>query len=386
MTPGLPMTRADLGLFNRYKSRQTQLRRQQQRLGIVIISLVGMYFLFWEEDSFLFPQGTDHIPACTFAQLENAFGHKTKFNHPQDCWSLKDEILRVPIQAIINRRHLEPLGHGFKGSVHKAVLQIDSNQFCTVAVKSDHCHTLHFYGFSGTSCLQPYTFLWNAASYVGGEYTGALPFYAHHQEAVEGLLPTWAVVEDRDHPQKSRLPRSWLAGAPHPDPAIKGVVMPYVADFVPLSKWRPNQHLSVVDNEDPLHLLVRAAKGLEYLHHMGLVVQDILPKNIGVHESTSFLYDNTYLSLEQPPIPKKGERETNFCIEPVFFSPPYMGHRQANTTAMESDVQGFVQLVVRRLSYPTRDLAEKHRLWNALKKVTTASKLVHVLSSSLSNE
>ena len=121
--------------------------------------------------------------------------------------------MRIPIDAVVNRNSLEKLGHGYKGGVHKAIIQIanaerserhnDGSYYCTAAVKSDHCHSLTsnvFFGRSERSCLQPWSFLWNGASYLGGEYTGALVFQAllksHHVEDYPGVVPTWAMIQD----------------------------------------------------------------------------------------------------------------------------------------------------------------------------------------------
>jgi hypothetical protein len=323
---------------------------------------------------------SNELAPCAYSQLEEAFRKprtpsSSSSSHQEqeqdnDCsWKLEHEILRIPMDAVVNRNSLEKLGHGYKGGVHKAILRIANAErsdtsvlkpprpedYCTAAVKTDHCHSLTsnvFFDRSERSCLQPWSFLWNDASYLGGEYTGALVFHAllKSQQVGDhpGILPTWAMIQDTKYPLASRLPRRWLQGSPHPDASFKGIIMPLM-DFTPLDRLTQGQLSRLVQNTTYLaHMMLPAAKGLVFVNHLGLAFQDILRKNIGIRNDWrhAFIYDYTYLALQKEDTCPKDLAECQFCPEAVFVAANYTDHRVGNKGALTSDMIRFRRILL----------------------------------------
>ena len=346
--------------------------------------------------------------ACSLPQLQRSFPrqvdqtiHDNKDRILKDVCSpaaAQDKLLHLPVHAIVNRNHMPLLGAGYKGNVHKALVKLRNGgdkqtkvSYCWVAVKTDHCHALLwgninlFFDRTRQSCLQDYAFLWNDASYLAGEYTGAMLSVAAELETASslgsqgrtttghdssslssGLFPTWGMVvldKSKDQPLWSRVARRYLQGTPLPDPYMVGAIMPYQPSFVSLKEYGKRL--------EPQHF-VSSAKALLFVSRMGLAFQDILKTNIGVgghvqqpvdmgdqdnstrstlHSSGSdgtftFLYDNTYLSV-QPNTPCRASQAacTTFFCHPhdpaVVVGHTYRDHQRPNKTAIESDFWAY---------------------------------------------
>ena len=248
---------------------------------------VGLVVIIWMvlRDMANWPNVSLHytLAPCTFEDLSNAFpprrnGNPTSPHKPPHCWSLEENIIRIPSQAIVNRHALTPLGSGNKGGVYKAVITLRSSQ-CVAALKTDHCRNLWTGG--PTSCVNPWAIQTRPESFWGSEYTGAVVYYYSavlKESTLAGLLPTWAVVHGP--PVVSWLPHAWWRGAPHTDSTIIGVLMPLQSNFHPMVKGQgPPPH---IDMRQTARTLLPAARGLEYVHSLGLVFQDIVEKNVAV--------------------------------------------------------------------------------------------------------
>jgi len=349
-------------------------------------------------------------PVCSFQDLNRTFSSSLSPREEcQDTWSLKDTILRVPYTAIINRNNMEKLGQGYKGGVHKALLQVtndNGNDYssCWAAVKTDHCHYIWTLQTifrrnsdrEGTACVADYAFRRNDASYLLGEYTGTLPFYTAYlnndkglEELMEGLLPTWGVIVTSQHtnPLRSLLPHWMLKGSPHPDKTIIGSIMPYYENMVPLkNRVTHKANSSIVAKQ-----MLSAGRGLQFVHSLGLVFQDIISKNIGIMTTSTtgntrkqeneensdshqqkqhaVLFDNTYLS-------QLGEctstKYCNFCQKDDFSHISYQNHRDVTIhSAAQSDVRNLANII----SSMTHDL----EFVKQLKTCLIASDLTKVL-------
>jgi hypothetical protein len=306
------------------------------------------------------------IPACSYNQLETSFSSLSlsandEHANNENCWSLQEEVLRIPPSAIVNRNHLPKLGNGFKGGVHLAIFDLggDKKSWCKAALKTDHCHSLlHdnnlFTDQTSLSCVSDNSFLWNDASYLGGEYTGALVFRAlqkrqRKMQAANGIIPTWAVVyDDSSKGLVSIRPRSWLQGAPHPDNKLLGMVMPLV-DFTPSNQLDRQRRRLLSGNLTSLaNMLLPAAEALEFVNGLGLAFQDLLPSNVGItDENHSVLYDNSYMALQKDvQCPWQQDHDVcAFCREPVFFKANYTQHRWEGHTAIQSDLRSFRKVI-----------------------------------------
>ena len=400
-------------------------------MGLLVLSGV-FYFVFMttsppssqhQQQRLLDQLDPDDLMPCTYTQLDHAFRPPTRTISPfvssspnkrADCsWKLEDEILRIPIDAVASRHHLTKLGSGYKGGVHQAILKIDDvdalvgelalGNYCTVAVKSDHCHSFTTYLFSARSsrsCLQPWSLLWNDASYLGGEYTGGLVFQAllesHSVEKYPGIVPTWAMIHDTDNPVWSRLPRRWLQGAPHPDASLKGIVMPLM-DYTPLNQLTKKQVARLAQNTTYLsHMMLPAAEGLVFVNHLGLAFQDILKTNLGITNdwSHALIFDNTYLALQQQPQQQpqqqqqqqqqdnadsnnhcpKDQVECQFCPEPVFGAANYTKHRLGNQGALDSDRLGFLNILLWLLE----QVPERRQAWKLKQSLTICDSMPQI--------
>lgn len=279
-------------------------RAYRLRLGLIcllpVLSVVHVMRTYLAAARLLWDPLPIYAPDCTFNDLHETFARPTsKSNGEENCWSLQEEILRIPYQSILNRNHMPRLGAGYKGGVHKARILLNGSRTCWAAVKSDHCHTLMqnpFFDRTGVPCIADYTYLWNDASYLGGEYTGAMLHYAamRHNLTLSGFLPTYAVIVGT--PLYSRLARSGLNGSPHVDPSILGAVMP-LQSFTPLADISTGHEIHR-NSTTFSRTMLPAAEAMAFSHDMGFVWQDIIDRNIGIRSSDhlAMLYDNTYFS------------------------------------------------------------------------------------------
>lgn len=253
---------------------------------------------------------------CTWEQLQSDFGvHVSSSSSPQGCWSLADEILRVPVDRIVNRNQMVRLGGGTKGSVFKGIVELSDSTQCSVALKSDQC----FHLTKGQpwkwnkdiskdeDCVSDGTLLRSAVLLMGSEYAGALPFYQqlHLNVSVPGLLPTWGVAVDTRHPVKSPIPRLFLQGQKLKDTSIKAVIMPLV-EFQSIKEPEALQQLT----RNVTHFcrtMAPAAIGLDFVNtKLGLAFGDVKEKNMGIVTTTNgrqeaIVYDNSFTAVIRQP-------------------------------------------------------------------------------------
>jgi hypothetical protein len=324
----------------------------------------------------------ENVPACTFAQLYEAFHpvsappstppetHNNNDNSAP-CWSLAEEILRIPTTAVVNRLDMPRLGRGRKGTVHAAWITVPSAHdttdsgvpanLCAVAVKTDACYSwwkaLSLWATpapeTSQSCLADDT--WRGlgqTSFGGAEYTGALVQYAatrHHDTHIPGLLPTWGIVVRPDSVWQ-RIRSVWYRSGPRgpADPRIVGTLMP-LTSFAPLTTAN-RSHLTV-SVEHYGRAMLPAARGLHFVNHvLGLVYQDIKPKNVGLRtlpspQQEAFVYDHTYLGR----LPQHTCRSPacHFCPEAVFSR---AGDRPTDGHALEEvDFFAFRHVLIKYL-------------------------------------
>jgi hypothetical protein len=327
----------------------------------------------------------ENVPACTFAQLYEAFppapspastAPETHNNNNNDnsapCWSLAEEILRIPTTAVVNRHDMPRLGRGRKGTVHAAWIAVpsahDDNDsvvkpsLCAVAVKTDTCYSwwsaLSLWATPApeisTSCLADDT--WRGlgqASFGGAEYTGALVHYAatgHHDTHIPGLLPTWGIVVRPDSAWQ-QIRSWWYRPGPRgpTDARIVGTLMS-LTSFAPLTTTHRSN--LTVSAEHYVRAMRPAARGLHFVNHvLGLVYQDIKPKNVGLHTLSSlssqeaFVYDHTYLG--RLPQHVCTTSACDFCPEAVFSR---AGDRPTDGHALEEvDFYAFRHVLIKYL-------------------------------------
>ena len=401
-------------------------------------------------------------PACTFMQLYTAFGPSlqddtTSFS---SCWSLEDRILRVPVSSVHDSKDAA-LGKGSSGGVYQATLQVpslstkDKNQgdaapmsFCTVAVKTDHCfdtneeHSLENKNqarscLSSKSTTTAVTALRNGASltpsaeqqdrnlkvyksFLQGEYTGALPWYAQFLtgEYQDGLIPTWGLIVDEEEEGGKTM----------------GVIMPLQPMAMSLQKYMNTptnkeeepSDMTTKRTMEPLRMaraMLPVVKGVAFLADMGLAHQDIHEKNIGLvkrpmaektgddeeDDYRAVLFDNSYLSVV-PRYTKATQGDSlehkdhfvcsldgtnpstcNYCPEPLHF--PHPQREQAwreGLGPIGSDMTRlrFIMLqlmegssVSTKNNHNSVESVEALGLEQALRECTTAHELATVLQN-----
>eukprot|EP00978_Attheya_sp_CCMP212_P040877 scaffold227774_cov53-Attheya_sp.AAC.3 len=99
-------------------------------------------------------------PPCSYELLHKAFRHRsdqtkkqsdedevtTEQRQPQrqrqprdDCWRPEEEVLQIPVDAILNRRDMDGIGAGSKGGVYQAIIQLDYATTTTTTMSgNDH--------------------------------------------------------------------------------------------------------------------------------------------------------------------------------------------------------------------------------------------------------
>ena len=363
-------------------------------------------------------------PTCTFDQLYSIFSSRDpRPSHDESrCWSLQEEILRVPTKAIANFDSPEHIGNGNMGSVSKVVVALHGNSqtitpnepsYCVAAMKtdfrsSDFCTkeifphpTRWFHKQMLLSCIDAYVF---RKSYLGAEYTASMAFYAQRRAGIEipGLLPTWAVVQDGLDEEDSKaalwqqLTHRFLLGRPHTDVNVRGVLMPLRSFDVlaDINQERKELELETSSRYQDLSdtqlssALLTAAQGLEFLNSLGLASQDMLSKNVGIlsnHGSiddhrVGVLYDNSFIGWQQPdssncPLPNNA---CNVCPEKVFPS-------VKRSSAFQDDFIGFRNIVVEALELVTNQQFPLSRRIKQLSQTTSLSQLMNVLKELTSN-
>lgn len=419
------------------EGRSARLRRTKILVGLLALIPVLIFASFqleclpWNRDGSSMSHEEKskllHLRRCTYKDLDTAFRgaippppHGRPATNASDadegkCWSLSDEVLRIPAKAI-DHRHLVRLGAGYKGGVYAVAIHLSGNAHhdrdgdkCVAAMKSDHCHmknpmksnwldkrTKH-------SCIERDTFLLNPTSFMGAEYNGALIHHAlQHMKAQNenrtepvrraelGLLPTWGVVQDVGHPVRSRVRRKHLHGMPHRDGTIKAVIMPLVK-FEPLSTLSAAHKTALVSSVRSIaRAMLPAALGLATVHGMRFAYRDIQEKNIGIRlvkgdhrhdgplEFRAFMYDQSFLTYQDDEacaLPEEQSAGCNFCMDPNFHHHPTdRKHRD-----ILYDMFAFRGCVVRLLQASPDPSPEKQHLLSSLEACGTARELAEVL-------
>lgn len=302
---------------------------------------------------------------CNFEDLQASFGKLDSFQQQREqcnnmppknnscCWNLKDVIVRVPVEAILNRDSMTKLGGGKKGGVYKAIIGLPQKnahdeddtskktKTCSIAVKTDHCtrlsrieilimSLLKFMGSpnafddvesSSVSCASSNARLFDLHSFMASEYAGSLIYYsqilyeqdeAHRRvEGLEegtstiakkdliipGLLPTYAVVTS-DIPLRNvfDVPRMFWKGQPIWHDLknygnIIGVLIPIHA-FDPLTTY----------NRHPQNL----TRALEFKHSIYEISSNITSwVNTFLQAAKGLEYVNSHLGLAYQDIKEK---------------------------------------------------------------------------------
>lgn len=154
-----------------------------------------------------------------------------------------------------------------------------------------------------------------------------------------------------------------------------------LTDLVPLREYSSTLHSSKAT--DLAKLMLHAAKGLDYMHRLGLSFQDILPNNFGVMRdgSSSFLYDSSCLSLLD-----NHHGNISFCYEAVLSIANYMQHRVRGTTALESDRLGFITVIRQLFFRLKRGSSSKAKpILQKLKQCETVQSIVEILERCAGN-
>jgi len=238
-------------------------------------------------------------------------------------------------------------------------------------------------------------------SNLGGEYTGILLHFASQRQQQEtsqtstntthiesmvapGYLPTWAVLQDavHHHPRRRYHQKFKRNEAPHPDASVKGVVLPYLPHFQSLEQLSHQERLQAFQNNNTtnntlsifLQTFLPVTRGLQTVAEMGLVYQDILPKNIGFLSHHAFLYDNSFLSLAT-----RTNNNHFFCPDELALTSG-MDHRSSKMEdPLKEDARALRQILRDLLKevFPKDPMAK--RLIRALRNCTSAKELVQVL-------
>jgi hypothetical protein len=259
----------------------------------------------------------DVVP-CTYDLLSTMFlqtkkRHTSSGVNESQCWSLKNEILHIPRQAVINRNGMKMLGKGTRGVVYEGFIRGPSGNVCSVAIKTDKCKLGEKKKKKlNRSCIEDGTKLMAGyQSYISSEYMGALLFVAARKAGVDlpGFLPTWGIISnifvDAD--------------------SIEGVLMPIVKFETVEDIWENSENAAQKTPLEVANLMLSVTKALSFVADLGLSFQDVHQKNIGILDDGSmemaFIYDNTYLSFlkgETCMLPQTLKEACNFCVEETF--------------------------------------------------------------------
>jgi hypothetical protein len=408
------------------------------------------------------------VPPCTFDQISK-FHTTTRSSSNSNNksldgeWKLQDEIVRVPASAIVNADNLQALGTCGLGSVYKAVIRIPASSeqihderssnsqynyynYCAAVLKTDICYQLSDAPFeiwkyialtskertgqftcdengencvctrkAAHSCLSTTQYGWNLFSFLGGEYTGALPWYAQLQtnEFQKGLLPTWAIVHAPDRPLRQIFPlflqrivrkiaKQDFNPLPLTDRTVVGILMPLI-------KFKPFDSLTEEERNmsatDIARLMITASEGLAFLHRMGLAFQDIIHRNIGIvyppkregahklnNETSSssssssshpysIIFDNSLLALQHNfTCDAKNDTVCHFDRRENVFN---IAKKKDNfltikNGALASDMRLFRNVIYKELIQHSTDPKAKE-LYQAMKKGQTMDEIVQIL-------
>ena len=379
-------------------------------------------------------------------------------NNEESCWHLEWEYLQVPTTAILNRHQLADyrLGNGKAGAVFRALIHLPQDDHsnnernnnnndddsavaaCYAALKTDLCRDTwvsalgrHFLSFiwdisdeesnnDSVPCVMDNASSLFQNTFLKGEITGMLLHYSFHRRNLElpsGLLPTWAVVQQQQQPSTtSSWQSNWwpspppkTRGYPAEDPSVVGVLLP-LRQFAGV--WDLDAAAAAArddggdDNDDNEVLphtpaavaqrLLPAARGLEIVHGMGLLHQDIHSSNVALYRRQDPVVDDTGRSTGQQQQQKQHQPQSLLydyglmsaslieCTAPHmcdFCHSPHIGQRRwghkqiEGRSAVESDVYQFAQVLTDLLL--TGEDHDDRR--TALLECRTATELVRLL-------
>ena len=306
-------------------------------------SHIGHYF---EIDT-----GSVDAPLCTYELLKESFP-RNEDKGSEECWSLEDDILIVPLDAITNKDDMELLGTGSKGVVHKGIVRLGEDQYCSIAIKTDRCKNEKT-NKRFRSCLEKDTVLMkNAQSFMEAEYMGALLFLAMKKAGIElpGLLPTYGIVSDSspDNSDAQDNTSHWL------DSTSAGILMPIIKFEAVDELWKGSKVISEKNPYEMATLMLPVIEALLFIENLGASFQDVQGKNIGIYADSqldAFIYDNTFLALlegETCSLEGTQKEACNFCMEDVFSTKI---REPGHTTAMvrRKDCQELLSSIIRTL-------------------------------------
>ena len=297
------------------------------------------------------PLYDDSLP-CEFEDLAQSFINprqslNEKRTAKHKCWKLQNEVIQVPTTAIINRNHLTKLGQGKAGAVFKALVQLQHTpRVCYCALKTDLCQeSLWFKKEDSVSCVKDGSYLMKGFSFLMGEFTGMLVQYSFYRRGLEpppGIMPNWAVVKAKSSKLGWWVPSFW--GYRAKDSTIVGILMP-------LRKFQGIYDLSRTDVPFPdklpdiAEMMLPAARGLETMHGLGLVHQDM-------HSGNVVIADDTGLSMlaDLGLVSKRHECTSDmcdYCVDASIGDRRFSHKAIEGLNAMESDANRFAELIVK---------------------------------------
>ena len=347
-----------------------------------------------------------NVPPCTYEQLYNAYHISTNANESNNkgqtehlsstaCWKLRDEILRVDANSILDRDNMLRLGGGKMGVVYRATLDLPrmSGQ-CTVAIKSDVCTTEASVNMSNesVSCLHRNAYFMSNSSTMGAEDAAALVYHSARQayarskyrttlvpKVLEGIIPIWGIAEDTSRLLPSRKPRHRLARTPLvSEPAVRGVVMPFSEGFVPVTSLSSSSMAKFASPgaASVAQALLPAARSLAFIEEMGGALGDVLMKNVGIAFEANkekvpiassahvVLFDYSKFTLIEGAWGRRCKRfphrACNFCVNDTSFpvsrpgqKPDYFQYESSNVTISMKDFVGFKGIAQQLLKHCT---------------------------------
>eukprot|EP00978_Attheya_sp_CCMP212_P042137 scaffold252016_cov48-Attheya_sp.AAC.2 len=261
--------------------------------------------VFFDLTEYNFRKSSSPQP-CSYESLYDTF-HSTSTTKKiddqvtnRDCWRPKDEVLQIPVDAIINRDNMESLGKGHNGGVYRAILKLDgAGNTCTVGLKTEKCNVSTNNNGTGTHNDQ-LSCVYGDRNKMWKEFMGGFLFIAMRKAGIElpSLIPTWGMVVDKKHPH------SMTVGTNISYPFIVGALMP-IREFKTLQDVKKSQELTNLIPKTPLgiaKMMLPAAEAFLFMERLGLSTQDMHPKNIGVPTPSSqhqgaFVFDFTSLSF-----------------------------------------------------------------------------------------
>ena len=364
------------------------------------------------EQELVYHHLVENAVECEFDDLAQSYYPKYNPGNQDDsetCWHLEWEYLEIPATAILNRHQLADhrLGNGKAGAAFRALIHLPHNNnsnnnnrginsACYAVLKSDLCRdknremgwwwekrrettsndnivpcvadNAHFSFYTGT--------------FLKGEITGMLLHYSYHRRNLTlppGLMPTWAVVVQPSKLQKpwwwpQVLPSRTAFGYPAEDPSVVGVILP-------LRKFDRVRDLSVPVDQLPhkpsevARTMLPAAQGLEIIHSLGLVHQDIGSLNLALYRDEgshhqSLLYDYGLMAAGLTTC--TSSQMCDYCLNQHIGQRRSTHSQYEGLSFAESDVLGFARVLAKYM-------VDDEALQESLSACRTASQLVGLL-------